>query len=54
MADENRTFPTEINSHEFHLLDQILFHCKLGFANVVEYSPISVPETVPQTFSESR
>ncbi len=40
MTDENRTFPTEINSQEFRLfsscLGQILFHCKLGFANVVE------------------
>ncbi len=40
-----KTFPTEINSQEFQ--SSILFHCKLGFANVVEYSPISVPEMVP-------
>ncbi len=49
MADENRTFPTEINSRAFHLFRPNLFHCisKLGFANVVEYSPNSVPETLP-------
>ncbi len=41
MADENGTFPTEIN-RSFIYLDQILFHCKLGFPNVVEYSPSSL------------
>ncbi len=38
MADKNRTFPTEIY-RSFIYLGQILFHCNLGFTNVVEYSP---------------
>ncbi len=39
-------FPQKSTVRSFIYLDQILFHCKLGFANVVKYSPISVPETV--------
>ncbi len=38
MADKNRTFPTEIN-RSFSYLGQMLFHCNLGFTNVLEYSP---------------
>ncbi len=40
-------FPQKSTVRSFIYLDQILFHCKLGFANVVEYLPIAVRETVP-------
>ncbi len=38
MADNNRTFPTEIH-RIFICLGQFLFDCKLAFTNVVEYMP---------------
>ncbi len=44
MADKNRTFPTEITRSSVYL-GQILFHCNLGFTNVLNIH-LSVPETL--------